>query len=194
MFDRAKNTTTRQDSLQPEHHLARVLKQNKYPNIFIQSSSKPTRMDVEATRAPALEEWHRLTLVMHPYTEGVSENVRQVCREFGMKVVFRSAHSLCSMLTKVKDTLMMEKQASCGKAYTGETLISLETRVKEHRDACQKGALEMSALAEHTWKNHHPITWARPTKELLLKMVIHIHLNHPPINRDGDLESCLDAE
>ena len=91
LFDRAKNTTTRQDSLQPEHHLARVLKQNKYPNIFIQSSSKPTRMDVEATRAPALEEWHRLTLVMHPYTEGVSENVRQVCREFGMKVVFRSA-------------------------------------------------------------------------------------------------------
>ena len=35
----------------------------------------------------------------------------------------------------------------------------LEARVKEHRDACQKGALEMSALAEHAWKNHHPIKW-----------------------------------
>ena len=91
LFDRATNTTTRHDSLRPEHHLARVLKQNEYPNIFIQFSSKPARMNVEATRAPPLEEWHRLTLVMHPYTEGVSENVRQVWREFGMRVVFRSA-------------------------------------------------------------------------------------------------------
>ena len=30
---------------------------------------------------------------------------------------------------------------------------TLETRVKEHRDASQKGALEKSALAEHAWMN-----------------------------------------
>ena len=79
---------------------------------------------------------------MLPYAEGVSEDVRQVCRKFGMKVVFRSGHSLCSMLTKVKDPLMMEKQAkvvyripcSCGEAYNGETVRRLETRMKEHRD------------------------------------------------------------
>ena len=84
-----------------------------------------------------------------------------------MKDVFKSEHFLRSMLTKVKDPLMMKKQAkvvyripcSCGKAYIGETVRRLETRVKEHRDACQKGALENSALAEHAWKNHHPIKW-----------------------------------
>ena len=96
LFDRAKNTTTRQDSLQPEHHLARVLKQNEYPNIFIQSSSKPTRMDVEATRAPPLEEWHRLTLVMHPYTERVSET--------GVESIWHKGRlQIRSMLTKLKD-------------------------------------------------------------------------------------------
>jgi len=46
---------------------------------------------------------------------------------------------------------------SCGEAYIGETVRRLEARVKEHRDACQKGALEKSALAEHAWMSHHPI-------------------------------------
>ena len=112
-----------------------------------------------------MEEEHRPPLVMLPYTEGVSEDVGRVCGKFDMKVVFRSGHSLRSMLTKVKDPLMIEKQAkmvycipcSCGEAYIGETVRRLETRVKEHRDACQKGALEKSALAEHASKNHHPI-------------------------------------
>ena len=60
----------------------------------------------------------------------------------------------------------------------------LETRMKDHRDACQKGAPEKSALAEHPWKSHHPIKWevttvvdqARTPKELLLKEAIHIRL------------------
>ena len=30
---------------------------------------------------------------------GGSENIRRVCRKFGMKVVFRSSHSLRSVLT-----------------------------------------------------------------------------------------------
>ena len=99
---------------------------------------------------------------------------------------------------------MMEKQAkvvyripcSSGKAYIGETVRRLETRVKEHRDACHKGALKKSALAEHTWKNHHPIKWeevlvvdrARTAKELLAKEAIHICLNCPSLNRDESLE------
>ena len=84
----------------------------------------------------------------------------------------------------------MEKQAkvvyhipcSCGEAYIGETMKRLEIRVKEHRHACQKGALEKSALAEHAWTNHHPIKWeevsiidrARTDKELVVTEAIHI--------------------
>ena len=51
-----------------------------------------------------------------------------------MKVVFRSGRSLCSMLTKVKDTLAMEKLSkvhwipcSRGRAYIRETVKRLET-------------------------------------------------------------------
>ena len=46
-----------------------------------------------------------------PYTEGGSEDIRQVCQKFGMKLVFKAAQSLCSMLTKVKDPVTKEKQA-----------------------------------------------------------------------------------
>ena len=142
---------------------------------------------------------------MFPYTEGVSEDVRLVYRKLAMKVVFRSGQFLCSMLTKVKDPLTMEKKAkvvyripcSCGKAYIGEMVRRLEARVKEHRDACQKGVLEKSALAEYAWTNHHPtIKWekfsvidrVRTAKELLVKETIHIWLNHPSLNRNAGLE------
>ena len=60
--------------------------------------------------------------------------------------------------------------------------------MKEHRDACQKGVLEKSVLADHAWENYHPIKWeettvvdhARIPKELLLKEAIHTRLLKPP--------------
>ena len=35
----------------------------------------------------------------------------------------------------------------------------LETRVKEHKDACSKGHAEKSAIAEHVWDQQHTIDW-----------------------------------
>ena len=114
------------------------------------------------------------------------------------------------MLTKVKDTLSVEKQSkvvyqihcSCGKVYSGEMARRLETKMKEHQDACRKGTLEKSAVVEHARENHHPIKWeetsivdqARRPKELLLKEALHIQMTpaEERFNRDGGLElpSC----
>ena len=120
-----------------------------------------------------------------------------------MKVVFRSSHSLRSMLTKVKDALPMEKQAnvvyripcSCGKAYIGKTKRRLKTRLKKHQDACRTQSLQRSAVAEHAWVSHHHINWkdtsvidwARRPEELLLKEAIHIQGTPTGecLNRDG---------
>ena len=44
-------------------------------------------------------------------------------------------------------------------AYIGETMIRPETRLKEHWEACQRGMLERSAVAEHAWKDHDSIRW-----------------------------------
>ena len=149
LFDRARNVTSSQDNLQMEEiHLAKVLKQNGYPGAFIRSYCQPLQQ--EGPQEPSSEEGEQPPLAVLPYTAGVSENVKRVCQKFGMKVVFRSSHSLRSMLTKVKDALPMEKQAnivyripcSCGKAYIGETKRRLETRLKEHRDACRTQSLQ----------------------------------------------------
>ena len=59
------------------------------------------------------------------------------------------------MLTKVKDTLPLEKQSrvvyqipcSCGQVYIGEIIKLLQSRVKEHQEACERGMLEKSAAS-----------------------------------------------
>ena len=84
LYDRARSITTRQENLKKEEcHLAEVLKQNGYPSSFIRSSSVPSRRNVEVTEAPLPEGGRRPPLVMLPYTEGVSEDIRRVCREVG---------------------------------------------------------------------------------------------------------------
>ena len=75
------------------------------------------------------------------------------------------------MLAKVKDLLPMEKKAkvvyqipcSCGKSYIGETRRRLETRLREHQEACRKGTLEKSAVVELGCKEHHAIKWDETT-------------------------------
>ena len=144
--------------------------------------------------------------MMIPYIAGVSEDIRRACRKYNIKVVFKSGRTPRSMLTKVKDALPPEKQSkvvyripcSCGKTYIGETVRRLETRTKEHKDACRKGMTEKSALAEHAWENHHPIRWeetsvvdrARRQGELLLKEALHIQMTpaEDRFNRDGGVE------
>ena len=95
---------------------------------------------METTEALPQEGGCRPLLVMIPYTEGVSDDIRWVCRKFGMKVVFRSGQSLRSMLTKVKDALSMEKMSkvvyqvpcSCGKAYISYHIVSYHIIVQVH--------------------------------------------------------------
>lgn len=87
---------------------------------------------------------------------------------------------------------------SCGKAYIGETIRRLETRLKEHKDACIKQQTEKSAIAEHAWNNHCPIKWdetsvldqARNPSDLLIKEAFHIQMTPMDklLNRDRGTE------
>ena len=122
---------------------------------------------------------------------GVSEDIRSVCGWYNLRAIFRSEWTLRSMLTRVKDTLPLEKYSNvvyripcsgCSKVYTGETIRRLETRFKEHQEVLRRGMTEKSAVAEHAWDNQHSINWkeasiidqARMHKELLLKEALHI--------------------
>ena len=55
--------------------------------------------------------------------------------------------------------VVYQTPCQCGKVYIGETQRHLETRVKEHRDACNKGYTWKSAIAEHQWDQQHQVDW-----------------------------------
>ena len=147
-----------------------------------------------------------LATIAAPYVSGLSEDIRRVCRQFNIRVAFRSGRSLRSVLTRVKDPLPPDLQSkviykvpcSCGKAYIGETTRRLETRLKEHKDACRKQLTDKSAIAEHAWNSHCPIKWeeasvldhARNSPDLMIKEAIHIQTTPMDrlINRDKGAE------
>ena len=136
----------------------------------------------------------------------MSEDVRQVCSRHNLRVVFRPWQTLRKMLSRLKDRLTKEKHSKvvyripcyCGKVYICDTTKRLETMLKEHRDAHNKGNTETLAVAEHAWNTMHSIHWdettivgqARGAKQLKIMEALHI-LATPTeqrLNQDEGLE------
>ena len=206
LFDRARNITLQKEDLQKEDHLTATFKQNGYPLPFIRSISSMQKPSTPPEDPDDEEPQEKPPLVVIPYVSGVSERIRKACEKFNLKVVFKSGPTLRSLLTRVKDPLPIEKLAGvvyqipcqCGKVYVGETQRRLETRVKEHKDACSKGHAEKSAIAEHAWDQQHTIDWedtkvldkaTRPV-QLLVKEALYIQRTpaNNRLNRDGGYE------
>ena len=216
LFDRARNVTLRKENLREEEdHLTTTFKQNGYPLPFIRAISSsiqepPTPPEEESDEEPddegSQEDERKPPLAVIPYVSGVSERIRKACEKFNLRVVFKSGPTLRSLFTKVKDPLPKEKLAGvvyqipcqCGKVYVGETQRRLETRVKEHRDACNKGDTWKSAIAEHQWDQQHQVDWDatrvldRAARPVQLKVKEALHIEKTPannrLNRDGGYE------
>ena len=142
-------------------------------------------------------------LVVIPYVSGLSEDIRRICRRFGVRVVFKSGMSLRSQLSRLKDVLPLELHSGivqcsiCEKSYIGETIRRLGSRVNEHKDACVRCEIDKSALAEHAWNEEHPVAWDKATildkdsmrMRLVIKEALHISSNKGTLmNRDTGLE------
>ena len=148
LYNRARIITTSPDSLQREEdHLASVLKCNGYPSTFTRASSTPPTQPAEDARREQPQGRDKPPLMVLPYVSGVSEDIRRMCRHYNLRVVFRSGRTLRSMLTRVKDTLPLEKNSNvvyqipcsgCSKVYIGETIQRLQTRLKEHQEALRR--------------------------------------------------------
>ena len=191
LFDRAARVISEEENLEMEHkHLREVFKLNNYPNSIISGyfsltdkSSSLSSSVSSGSSVPIDKEAKKKTIVI-PYVKGLSEDVRRICGRYDVRVAFKSGQSLRNSLTRVKDTLHQGMQSkvvyhipcSCGKVYIGETIRRLETRVKEHEEACKKGELDKSALAEHAWTNQHPIKWNEATVVARAKNQIELRL------------------
>jgi len=73
----------------------------------------------------------------------------------------------------------------CNKSYVGQTLRTMDRRLKEHKQAVATGETVSSALAEHSWSLHHRIAWGDTTvlhqhhAELVSMMSSRVMV-HPP--------------
>ena len=75
------------------------------------------------------------------------------------------------MLTRVKDTLPIDKQSrmvyripgSYNKVYIRKIVRSLKTRLKEHQQVCREGTTASSDVVEQMHRHQQPIKWEETT-------------------------------
>ena len=153
----ARRTIAAGDNIgREEEHLWKVLRDNGYPDHIITTAAN------WKGRRQLAEEEPKYTICL-PYVAGLSEDLRRVCRKYGIRTVFTTISTLRQQLTRVKDVDPLLKRAgvvykipcSCGQEYIGETKRTLETRLKEHQAATRRGETEKSAIAEHAWAKQH---------------------------------------
>ena len=140
-----------------------VFSMNGYPRDFVENPILPAQ-----NRNIGEQDQDREGMfVSIPYLSGLSEDIRRICRRYNIRVVFKPGYTIRNYLSRVKTHLsdgMQSKDVysvpcSCGKCYVGETVRRLETRIAEHKEACSRGELEESIIAEHAWQNQHSIEW-----------------------------------
>ena len=203
LSDRAERIVNTKENLESERtHLNKVLVSNGYPESFINQATSRRVQDDSSKHE---------TMVVIPYVRGLSEELRRICGDYSIRVVFRSGPTLRSELMRVKDRIPVGKRSSvvyqipcsCGMVYIGETVRRLESRVKEHQDACQP---EKSAIAEHAWGMHHPIVWENAkildsaNNQYTLRVKEALHICQTPqdahFNRDVGVElaGCWSAK
>ena len=193
-ISRAGRLITRDEDMEQEvQHLNTVLEYNNWTRTFISNSTARQR-----ARGNTEHQEDEIRIVI-PYTKGMSEDIRRVCRGYGIKVVFRSAPTLRNKLT-VKDQLAVEKESavvykipcSCGSFYIGETVRRLGTRVKEHREACIHGNTKKSAVSEHAWTYQHPHHvdqgWGPGHRQGMQTWCTSFQRGNPHPNLDGPLQ------
>ena len=98
------------------------------------------------------------TFVSIPYLQGVSEPIKRVLSQVGIKVALKPYFTLSSVFRKPKDVICDKKKCGlvyeipcrdCDAVYVGETARSLSTRKKEHVKAVKEMNLQKSALCQY---------------------------------------------
>ena len=97
-------------------------------------------------------------MVTIPYVPGMSECMRKACEKFDLKVAFKSGQAFRSLLTRVKDPLPMDGEASLAiRSLPVWTQRWLEI---EYKDTCCRDTLRsLPSLHEHAWNQQHTIDW-----------------------------------
>ena len=139
-----------------------------------------------------------------PYVSGVSEVLKRVLASVGIRTVLKLLRTLRRSLWHPKDVVPVIEMSDvvycipckdCPATYVGETTRKLVRRLDEHKRAVRKGEMELSALAEHAWKEGHGVDWDEVAvldhhhslHERLSLEAIHIRRQPLALNRNNGL-------
>ena len=127
---------------------------------------------------PETKENKKDHVLVIPYVEGLSHQIRRICSKFNVKTYFKPHQTIKKLLVKPKDKIDNQKKpgpiykmkcGDCQKIYIGESKRMIEVRRHEHQKSLEKlirgvidgGAAE--ATAEHSFEREHDIKWDATT-------------------------------
>ena len=131
-----------------------------------------------------------------PYSKGIAESFKNICRKYGMQVYFKGGKTLKNLLVSPKDKDNIKKKSNviywfrcdkidCKEEYIGESSRTFEERYKEYLKA-------PSPIHEHQNSTGH-ITSVENFKIIgreeynmarAIKEAIYIRVNNPTLNRN----------
>ena len=184
-----------------------IMVENGYKRKFVNKVIRRQIRRSERSRTTT-DENRGKTSVQLPFIDGLSQEVRRIVREANIRCTFTAPNTL-QKLHNVKDSLPLcsathaiysIKCKTCDEEYIGESMRSLDTRCKEHRDAIRLAQCTKSAVADHVLSEEHSqpheIDWqsvrilgrAQGTTERRMKEAMLIYQRHPKMNRDIGME------
>ena len=168
LVQRAIRTCSDARSLQEElQTIENDLIRNGYPKHFIKKTTKFI-MHNQQQNSQAIDNTastHQRAAI--PYIQGVSEALARVFRKRGVQIAHVPASKLKGDLLNVKDPLPRQRFpgvvykipcADCESVYIGES-GNFCKRLKQHKNDVAKGHTVTNALAEHSEKTGHEISW-----------------------------------
>ena len=195
-------TTSETDRQDEKGRIESELQQNGYTEEFIRNVTKMAR---KRKNTPAAEEetTKGITATI-PYIEGLSEQIRRILAQVGIRTSMTVKTVKWIMMGDAKDRVPAVDQAgvvyaigckTCPEVYVGETARTARQRAKEHRMHARTGNIHLSATAAHA-ETGHEIHWeprvlAKETHTIKRKVIEAMYirkLDKRTINQDSGMQ------
>ena len=188
-----------EDQEEEEDHLTKALMKCNYPRWTLNRVRMKMNSTAHKNKNKAGPTQQNNTPRPHitvPYYRGLSESVKQRCKNYGVQVYFRGGTTIKNLLMVPKDLDPMMKKSGviysykcgrveCNEEYIGESSRTFEQRFKEHQKA-------PSPIFDHFNTTGHSISVenfnivGREDQNLKrsIKEALYIRVNNPSLNRN----------
>ncbi|XP_055589699.1 uncharacterized protein LOC129741910 [Uranotaenia lowii] len=132
------------------------------------------------TFKPEKEESQRVSLPFHP---PLTNGIRKILSNHGLKVAYKSSNTLKDCLVSLKDKVPPEERSgiyeipceACPAVYIGQTRRKFKTRIKEHKNAVENNRSNESSVAAHASEFNHSIDWEKVKFKKCVRKASHLN-------------------